>query len=363
MENKDLRIVQIIDSLEAGGAERMAVNYANALEPEIGFSGLVATRKEGALVEQLAAGVSYLFLDRKKTFDIVALLRLRNFVVRNRVNVVHAHSSSFMLAVMLKLICPKIKIIWHDHYGNSEFLEKRESKALRLASRFFSGEIAVNRKLLDWGMAQLSCKKIIYFPNFVIADNLKDTRKETTLSGEEEKRIVCLANLRPQKGHFFLLEIATKIKTLHPDWTFHLVGKDFADDYSDAVKSKIITLGLERTVFVYGSRNDIANVLRQSSIGILTSLSEGLPVSLLEYGLFGLPVVATNVGEIPDIIHSGQGIITDKNDTDGFTAALVSLIENKALRQQYGKALNSLIYTTFVQNVVIEKYLNWIRSL
>ena len=54
-----MRIIQIIDSLEAGGAERMAVNYANALAHTIEFSGLVATRKEGLLLNQIDSTVSY----------------------------------------------------------------------------------------------------------------------------------------------------------------------------------------------------------------------------------------------------------------------------------------------------------------
>ena len=63
-----MRIVQLIDSLEAGGAERMAVNYANALANEIDFSALVATRKQGPLLDQLDPTVSYLFFNKKRTF-------------------------------------------------------------------------------------------------------------------------------------------------------------------------------------------------------------------------------------------------------------------------------------------------------
>lgn len=61
-----MRIVQIIDSLEVGGAERMAVNYANALSGKISFSGLVVTRKEGDLRSKIDKKVDYLFLNKKK---------------------------------------------------------------------------------------------------------------------------------------------------------------------------------------------------------------------------------------------------------------------------------------------------------
>ena len=119
-----MRIIQIIDSLEAGGAERMAVSYANALADAIDFSGLVATRKEGPLLNQIDEKVSYLFLNKKSLIDFKSLLRLRRFVKQNKVTHVQAHSTSFFLAFLLKLSCPSLQLIWHDHYGDSEFLRK-----------------------------------------------------------------------------------------------------------------------------------------------------------------------------------------------------------------------------------------------
>ena len=106
-----MRILQIIDSLEAGGAERMAVNYANALADEIDFSGLVATRKEGTLSNQINQKVSYLFLNKKRAIDIKALIRLRNFVIKNKVTHLHAHSTSFFIAFLVKIMIPKTQLI------------------------------------------------------------------------------------------------------------------------------------------------------------------------------------------------------------------------------------------------------------
>lgn len=358
-----LRIIQLIDSLEAGGAERMAVNYANALQPKIAFSGLVATRKEGELLGQLSPGVPYLFLGRKGRLDFKAVWALRKFVAKHHVQVIHAHSTSFFLAVLVKLLRPKLKIVWHDHYGNSEFLEKRPARALRLASFFFGGMIAVNRKLLDWGKSKLFCNEAIYLPNFVLEQAVQDTTSETKLHGIPGKRIVCLANLRPQKGHFFLLDVAQKIQAGHPEWTFHLVGKDFKDDYSQKLHLEIRSRGLQNQVFVYGSRRDIGSILKQSDIGILTSHSEGLPVSLLEYGLFGLAAVVTRVGEIPQIMREEHGIMVDDSDLPAFSEGLHRLITDKTQASAYAKSLHNLIYTTFVSGAVLEKYTRWIGKL
>ena len=127
-----MRIVQIIDSLEAGGAERMAVNYANALSEKIEFSGLVTTRKEGVLRNQINEKVSYLFLKKKKRIDVQSVFKLRNYIKKNNVTYLHAHSSSFFIAVLVKLTLPKIKIIWHDHYGISQDLSVRRNIVLKL---------------------------------------------------------------------------------------------------------------------------------------------------------------------------------------------------------------------------------------
>ena len=160
-----MRVIQLIDSLAPGGAERMAVNYANALSDKVSFSGLVATRKEGDLKSQLFPGVSYLFLNRNSTIDLKALFKLRQYVITHRVSFVHAHSSSFLLAVLLKIVNPKIKIVWHDHYGNSEFLKIRKKRVLRLGSLFFHRIITVNELLQKWATQQLFCKK---YPNFLM---------------------------------------------------------------------------------------------------------------------------------------------------------------------------------------------------
>ncbi len=357
-----MRILQIIDSLEAGGAERMAVNYANALANEIEFSGLVTTRKEGPLQNQINEKVSYLFLNKKGVIDLKALFELRTFVIENKVEVVHAHSTSFFFAFLLKITYPKIKLIWHDHYGDSEFLSKRPSISLRFILPFFNGIIAVNQQLKRWAQEKLHFQNVIYLPNFPSEDN--NVSEQTKLLGIEGKRIVSLANLRVQKDHFLLLEVAKEVKILQPEWTFHLIGKDFNDDYSKKISTLIVDFNLEETVFIYGSKQDVKNILEQSNIGILTSKSEGLPVALLEYGLHQKPVVVTNVGEIPLVIQDGiNGFLVEAGEAQLFCNSLIKLIENNTVREHFGKALQNTISDNYSEKVVIQQYLKWLETI
>lgn len=357
-----MRIAQIIDSLEIGGAEKMAVNYANSLSGKIEFSGLVATRAEGNLKNQLNDSVSYLFLNKKSTIDFRAVLRLRKYCKANKITHLQPHSSSYFTALMVKFVCPKLNIIWHDHNGLSEFISSQKSMALKVASLFFKGIIVVNYKLKAWAEKELNCRNVIYLPNFTAMETKVEA--ETVLSGIEGKRILCLANLRDQKNHFFLLQIAEKLKQSHPQWTFHLVGKDFEDDYSERLRKNIIDKELTDNVFVYGSKNDVKNIINQSDIAILTSKSEGLPVSLIEYGLSKKPVVSTKVGEIPLIINDGvNGYIVDVDDAGLFHQSLVKFIEHDDLRAQMGNALYQTISENNSEEGVVSNYLNWVASL
>ena len=356
-----MRILQIIDSLEAGGAERMAVNYANVLAVTINFSGLVTTRKEGPLLNQVNNKVSYLCLNKKGTIDLKAISKLRKFVIKNKVELIHAHSTSFFLAFLLKLSFPSVKLIWHDHYGDSEFLSQRPSFALRITLPFFDGIIAVNQNLKLWAEQKMHFKNVIYLPNFPSEEN--EVLEHTVLKGIDGKRIVSLANLRVQKNHFLLIEVAKKMQISHPEWTFHLVGKDFEDDYSRQIKNLILEYNLENNVFIYGSKQDIATILEQSKIAVLTSQSEGLPVALLEYGFYRKPIVVTNVGEIPLLIQDGvNGFMVETGNVELFYDSLVKLLENETLQNNFGNALQQTIMDNYSEQTVIKQYLAWLEK-
>jgi len=357
-----MRILQIIDSLDIGGAEKMAINYANSLATVVAFSGLVATRKEGQLKSHIHSNVNYLFLQKKSAVDVKAILRLRKYCKDNNINHLQAHSSSFFTAFLVKLTLPKINIIWHDHNGLSEFISNKKAVLLQFCSCFFKGIVVVNYQLKNWAEKTLNCKQCIYLPNYTIL-NPSET-KETVLLGNSGKKILCLANFRFQKNHFLLLDVAKKLKLSHPDWSFHLVGKDFNDDYSAKIKQSIVDNSLENSVFIYGSRTDTQNIIEQSDIAILTSQSEGLPVALLEYGLNKKPVVSTKVGEIPMIIKDGiNGCIVDNYDDEAFYNSLMKVIDDSDFRTQIGHQLFETIVENNSEKAVITNFLNWVNTI
>lgn len=290
----------------------MAVNIANALLPHVEGSYLCCTRQEGMLRDEVKAEVGYLFLNKKNRLDPKAILRLRKYIIENKIDIVHAHSTSFFLAGLLKLSGSNFKLIWHDHYGESENLEDREFKVLKKFSRLFAGIISVNSDLKDWAEKNLNCNNVIEIKNFIPEPNPESETKIRLNGSEEDFKIICVANLRPQKDHLNLLQA---FEILAPDLgvSLHLIGEDPGTEYSASVFKAIKNSPVNHKIFYYGTQPDIIPLLKQADLGVLSSWSEGLPLALIEYGLAGLPVVCTNVGQCIALINNYGKIVGKGN--------------------------------------------------
>jgi glycosyltransferase involved in cell wall biosynthesis len=335
----------------------MAVNTANALSDNGLESHLCATRQEGSLKAKIGKEVGYLFLNKKSTLDVKALRKLVRYLKSNEISIIHAHATSYFTAFLVKLVLPETTIIWHDHYGNSENLKERKKFPLTLVSKTFKSVISVNNHLLQWAKQNLQAKHCQYLPNFAVLG--PENPAITQLHGENEKRIVCLANLRPQKDHLNLLKAFKIVRDKHTDWTLHLVGMDFKDVYADEIIATIKQHHLISCVFLYGSCPDTQYILKQATIGVLSSKSEGLPLSLLEYGLAKLPVAVTDVGECGVVVDNMKsGMLVPPSDENALAEALVFLTENENRRKEFGENLYNNIRLNYSAHAFITQLID-----
>ena len=335
----------------------MAVNIANTLAKKGIDSYLCVTRQEGDLKAKIGPEVHYLFMNKKKSLDVKALQKLVRYIKSNNINTIHAHATSYFTAFLIKLVVPKATIVWHDHYGDSENLKARKKFPLVLISRTFRTVISVNNNLNQWAQQNLKAKHFKYLANFASFGSVN--QKITQLYGQNEKRIVCLANLRPQKDHLNLLKAFKMVQERHNDWTLHLVGLDFKDAYADEIKSYINRHNLNTHVFLYGSCADIKAILEHATIGVLGSKSEGLPVAMLEYGLSKLPVVVTDVGECGTVVANLEsGMVVPPNDENKMAEGIIFLIENEKHRKVFGENLYKNTVLNYGKNAYITQLIS-----
>ncbi len=350
----------MIDSLAVRGAEVVAVNIANSLLTKNVDSFLCATRSEGDLKSKINDKVGYLYLDRKQRFDFKAIFKLKRFIKHNKIDIIHAHSSSYVFAVAVKVLYPRVKVIWHNHYGNIENLRGFFLSLLKLLSKKFHAIISVSEILKKWAINNLKVKNVNYLPNFA---SLQDTNEVTKLKGKDGFRIISLARISPEKDHLNLLRAFKLVNANHPDWSLHIVGNHNSDEYFNLVKLFVQENNLIHKVFFYHNCIDVKNILSQASIGVLCSKFEGLPITLLEYGLAKLPVIVTDVGQCKKVvINSNYGFIVPKEDEIALSEKMKLLMNDKDLRNSISINFNKHIIDNYSEDKIIEKLIKIYNS-
>lgn len=354
-----MKVLQLIDSLATGGAERMCVNIANLLA-DSGIPVVVcATRTGGAMEKKLKPSVPYYQLNKKGTLDVVAFFRLLRLLKKEQITHIHAHSSSVFWAVAAGFFFRGLKIIWHDHYGQSEGLQAGSRKPLAAISGFIDFAIPVNSRLRDWILANTAIPedKIISLPNFPDGQWYAATPADST-------SIVCLANFRAQKNHRNLLEAIACIKPNLNGFKVVLAGQAGDARYLDAIHQAIRTLGLSSTVSVVHAMDSPERLLAEARIGVLSSDSEGLPLALLEYGMAGLAVVCTQVGQCAEVLDEGRcGILVPPNDPQALATALQQLLTDDSLASILGQRLQRRVRATYSGTAFLEGYLPLLHGI
>jgi glycosyltransferase involved in cell wall biosynthesis len=348
--------MHITDTLHAGGMERMAVNLVNALPRDRYLPFLCTTREEGPLADHVADDVLRLNLDRTRRFQLSAVLRLVAFVRTHRIQILHAYSASLFVAGLASLFAPYPAVVWHDHYGFLSVKERPLWWLYRSVASRISGIISVTQPLAEWSRARMGipADRVWYIPNFVCAPDRYDS--SPVFPGDAGHRVVCVAQFRPEKDHVTLLRAMTRVIRDIPTAHLVLVGTSPDPAREAHIRREIITQGLDRSVSLLGQRHDVHTILKACDIGVLSSVSEGLPLALLEYGMAELPAVATNTGQCAEVLDEGRaGILVPVGSPDELAGALVALLHSPAQRAALGKTFRRRVMARYSPSAVVKQ--------
>ena len=358
-----VRIVQIIDSLNVGGAERMAVNISNALSSDDHDVLLISAREGGDLLQKLDKEVLYWNASKKSAIDICVFISMAKKIILFKPDIIHAHSSSIYWAIITKFFVPKSKIIFHDHFGMSNEIRPSDRKLFRLLSFYIDYIIAVNTKLLIWNQryTRVEQAKVIYIPNFPYLRKINKSRLKK--GNQSDFTIVCLANLRKQKDHITLVKALNLVKEKGFNFHVKLIGDKWGDECERSIRRAIRENNLGEQIHLLGALNDIETELAQSDIGVLSSISEGLPVSLLEYGLAALPVVVTQTGQCAEVIGYGKyGAFVPPKDPIALGEALIETMKDYNTAQRKGRKFKEHIIKEYGSERFLRDYYHLISS-
>ncbi|MCM1030186.1 MAG: glycosyltransferase family 4 protein [Oscillibacter sp.] len=161
--------------------------------------------------------------------------------------------------------------------------------------------------------------------------NMSSFRKLVN-EGENKKQLIAIGRLSFQKGYDLLLEAVHPVFKVHPDWILNIYGDG---ELKQALSEKIQVLKMGKNVILRGNTDDVQGVLRESSIFIMSSRFEGLPMVLLEALACGVPIISFNCKEGPaEICRDGCGILVPPENVGMLTDAIIALIEAPDKRKE-----------------------------
>lgn len=302
------RVLTVTDSLDVGGAERVAVDIANSLDRRTHDVLFCATRHGGPLEGTLRDDIPVEILRRRATWDPTGLIRFARLVHREQVDLIHSHARGTMKFVAL---CRRVGLIdtphvFHDHYGRLH-LDRRATSDLRSAMRVGVDEyLGVDSRLCAWARDSVGfpparlhlARSGVDLRRFVGVAPV-DLRAECDLPGREVV-LVMVANFRQQKDHPTVLRaLAALPAEVRRRLAVVFVGSTTSEPaFYERCMAMVRDLGVGDQVRAVGEQAEPLRWIAGADAAVLASKNETGPLVVLEYLGCGVPIIATDTGEI-----------------------------------------------------------------
>lgn len=352
-QSKRINVMTVVDTLLIGGAENVAVMISNSLYSK-GFQiSFCCTRQAGPLRNKLTSDIPLYVLNKTSLFDWRANFALRKLIRKHQISILHVHNYSIFSAIFAKYFFPiisKVRIVWHDHSGTNM---NRPFLPFLLASWCVDAIIVVDEKVKDLFRSYVKDKnKVHYLPNYIMNS---ETMNSPVIRAQPGLKIMNVGPIYKIKNQMLIIQALTHIVSEFPSVMLFLIGGIRDKVYYQKMLDYIHHNSLEKNVFFWGERNDVQDILKQGDLGVLSSRTEGTPLALLEYGLAGLPVVVTDVGECAHIVNNGlSGLVVPSQDVNSMAEAILTFLRSPKKRYQAGQALKQRVEQKYSEKTAIK---------
>jgi glycosyltransferase involved in cell wall biosynthesis len=346
MKEKKYSIVHVIDTLEAGGAERVLVTLCNIFFEHGHEVAVITTLDKGPLASQLSAGIELKELKRKSKWNLGDMRKLVKWC--RPYDIVHVHSSHNLRYVFLaaKVFGLNKRIFFHEHFGNIDiddsvsWHQKLVYPAVNL--------IAVSNSLYNWAIdkAKLDRKHVFVLPNTVPR---LPTNKHF-VEGNAVKQLVLVGNFRKAKNLPFAVDVMEALtKKMQVQLT--IIGQQNDAIHYQSVKEKIATLGLENSIKLLHKCTEVQQLLHQFDMAIHTANTESGPLVLIEYMAQQIPFLTYDTGEVVQQIKNDLPLfVMDNFDVDDWVERIEKILSSK--RESFAEQLDE----TFLKYYSEESY-------
>lgn len=325
----------VTTSFDAGGTERQLSELIGRLDPSRWQVHAVCLRAEGPWLERAAAQAASMTEFPVRGFGRPDTWRqawaFARWCARRRIEIVHSwdlYSNVFALpAAALARVPARIGSRRGLNQDRSAAHLALQRAALRCAHEVVTNSRAVAARLHDDG---LDPARVTVIPNGLDIARFAPAPARTT-----RRRVMAVANLRPEKGLDVLVDAAAVVLREFPEAHFDLIGSGPA---RAGLERRLGELGIAHAFTFHGRRDDVAAALVEADVFVLPSRTESLPNAVLEAMAAALPVVASAVGGVPDAITDGRtGLLVPAGDAAALSAALIRVMRDATLAASLGR--------------------------
>lgn len=353
-------VLHLCESSETGGAESVLISIAECLDRSK-YASIVCLLSEGWVTQQLdKRGIENIVIPQPRSLDLGWLAKALGLLKRRRIDVMHSHefATNAYAAILSRVSGTPFVATVH---GKNHYADRwRRRAGYRYAARHGT-MVPVSEDLKKFLVEQLGipANLLHVVHNGIDLERYRPERTGADVRLElgirpDQPVVGTVGNLFAVKGQIYLLRALAKVVAAVPDVVLLLAGEG---DQIEALQREVGGLGLQGHVRFLGFRSDVPRLLEAFDVFVLPSLSEGLPLSILEALAYEKPVVASNVGGVSEIIEDGvSGLLVPPMDRDALADKVVQVLKQPALSASLGKAGRRRVESDFSLEQMLWNY-------
>ena len=356
------KMLHVIDTTGPGGAETVFIELLNRLQSER-YESIVVIRGSGWVYDELRCrGFEPYIVDAKGSFNFRYLLELVKIVRREKIDLIQAHLLGSGVYCSIVSLLTRVPVVVTLHGLVDVDGERFLAAKFFILNKFSNRLVLVSKDLLSRlkEVVVLNDEKISVIYN---GADLKSYELEKHQKLKEELGlnstdvlIGSVGNVRTAKAYDVLLRAAALLIKREPDVKFLVVG-DTDNDLFQEISALRAELSLEESVFFLGFRQNIPEFLAGIDIFLLSSISEGCPVSVVEAMASHVPMVVTDCGGLSEMVEDGSSaLMCEPGSPAAILGSLELLINDHALRVTLAENGKEVAKQRFSMDAMLDSY-------
>lgn len=357
-----MKVFQLVDSFNIGGAEVAAMNIADCLQSQGHDCVICAIGCDGNIRGYLNnKGIKSICLDRPYGFSQGIIIAIGRILLKEQVDVVVTHHFRQLIHSFLptRVLGKRLVHIEHDFHFYKD--KPRLLTRLSFLLRFVDSFVCVSQEIVSWFRANISGieNKSLYINNGVDTNRFKpDVSVRGIMRNNFGITPACFvvgtcARIEPIKNLELLMDGFALFQRQHTNGKLVVVG---GGSQLNVLKDRSKHLGIRDRVIFTGVQYEVEKYLAMFDIYTITSRDEGLPLSVLEAMATGLPVISTNVGSLPKLVSNETGVLLSSHCANELKDALLGLAARRDLLARLGNNACSLVHEQYSLTKMAKAY-------